>query len=341
MIPPVAPTLLASNPKFEKVHQHLTKNVLAVDASTRTINASHEAISAQLDARRVQEAEDRILSASLFELCGSAELPLELRDLVLIIGSYISDTGKLGLTEKDHGLMKDDADILRSRIGEIANALSQSLMLQYDTLTSVASTASDSASASQIPTRDARHLSSTFRSDSSDLKSLVQTLTSDIQHLRRQAVPSAQYDASNVLSTVLKSQAQYLQHLIRHLEQRKHGAEARHLVARAQFLSTVAQGLDAKSKATYLEQRRDVYSPQLRQELADRMGQLEEEEEMIAQRRRSVQAALHEYDVVGGDVMRTLGKRYGDIEKDLEEVKKDVEHLRKQRGAERDTGKVP
>lgn len=322
MIPPVAPSVLASNPTFEKVHQHLTKQVLNINASTRSINASHEAVAAQLSARRVEEAEDRILSASLLESHHSAELPLEAHELILVIFSYISDTGQLGLTEEEHSLMKRDADDFRSRIGDIANAVSQHLTSEYETLASIASTSCETTSAQRrLP-------------DLPDLKILVHSLRSEIQYHRKKALPSAQYDAINALIALLNSQAQHLQQLIHHLEQRKHGAEARHLIARAQFLSTVAQGLESKSQATYLEHRRDVYTPKLRQELAEQIYQLEEEEQIIAQRRQNVEAAIHECEVVGGDVMKTLGKRYGEIEKEIEEIKRDMELLGKQRGRE-------
>jgi hypothetical protein len=330
MIPPVAPAVLVSNPKFEKAHQHLTENMLDVDASTKAANASQKPTDDLLHAERSQIAEHGLLIASMFEICGSDDVPKELRDLVLLIASYISDSRMLGLTRDEHALMTGDTEYFRRRIDEIAEALTKKLNQQYDVLAKVVSAANDSLQSTRISSRDARYVATSSR-DPTDLGTLTESLTTQIQRLRSQTLPSAQHKTGNALISLLKSQTEHIQCLIRHLEQRRHGAEARHLVTRAQFLSAVAQGLEAKTRVAYLEQRRDVYSPQLRLELASKMRELEEEEDVILERRRKLQAALDEYEFAGGDVLRTLGGRYGEIGNEIEEVKGDLERLEKQR----------
>ena len=327
MIPPVAPADLVSNPKFEKVHQHIAQNLLDTDASTKSVNASYQPASEQLHTQRISVAEDRILIASLLELCSSEDLPHDLQDLILIIATYISDANILALSDLEHKLISGDAQVFRSRLSEVVEPLAKFLNSQHDILASTASSANKGAYTSKIPNGDAKYRFHDSQAHHIGLSSQIDTLVSKVQRLRDQAAPSAQVEATNSLISLLKSQAHYLQHLIRHLEQRKHGAEARHLVARAQFLSSVAQGLEAKTKVTYLEERRDVYSPQLRQRLANRMSELEEEEGKIAVRGRKLQAALDEYEDAGGDALRVLGRRYGEIEHDIEEVKRDVETL--------------
>ena len=327
MIPPVAPAVLNSNPHFEKVHKHIVDNLLDSDASTKAITESHKSTSEGLHAHRVSTAEDRILTASLFDLCSSDDLPRDLRDLILVTASYISDGSKLGLAGEEHDLMSGDAQAFRTRLDEITTALTTTLRSQCATLASIASAADEVDHASKIPIRGSRPIAYNSTSRQPELTAQVDLLLAKSQQVRSEAIHSAQYDASNTLILLLKSQSQYLQHMIRHLEQRKHGAEARHLVARAQFLSTVAQGLQAKTKTTYLEQRRGLYSPQLRQNLASKMIELEDEEEKMSDRKRNLQAALNEYEDAGGEVMRTLGKRYGEMEKEIEEVKRDIERL--------------
>ena len=327
MIPPIAPALLASNPKFEKLHLHLITNALDPDASTTAPNATRQSVTEQLQLQRIHAAEDSILTASLYQICTSEEFPKDLHDLVLIIASYVSDAGRLGLTKYEHELMSEDMQAVRERAVEVAEALVRSLSSKHETLASVAYSAKEASSTSRIPKHDARYMASGSQARSSDLRFQIYKLTSSIDRLRTQTLPSARYEVTNCLISLLRSQAQHLQHLIRHLEQRKHGAEARHLIARSQFLSTVAQGLEAKTKVTYLEQRRDTYSPQLRQKLASKMNELDEEEVTLAARRRDLQAALDEYEDLGGDVMRKLGKKYAEVEEEIEEVKRDVERL--------------
>lgn len=327
MIPPVPPALLASNPKFEKLHQHLIQSAVDLDASTIALNASRQCITDQLQLQRVHAAEDRILTASLYEMCTSEDLPKDLRDLIFVIASYVADAGKLGLTNDEHAMMREDVQPFRLSLDETSEALGRSLSSKHEALASVAALATEALSTSRIPRHDARCISSYSQAHPPDLSSQIGMLTSSVNHLRTQRLPSAQYEATNSLILLLRSQAQYLRHLIRYLEQRKHGAEARHLVARAQFLSTVAQGLEAKTKVTYLEQRRDIYSPQLRQKLASKMNELDEEEVTLVARRRDLQAALDEYEDAGGDVMRKLGKKYAEVEDEIEEVKRDVKRL--------------
>ncbi len=327
MIPPVAPALSASNPRFEKLYQHLLNHALDHDASTTAINVPNQINTEQLQVQRVHAAEDRLLIASLFELYNSEELSKDLRDLILIIASYVNDASKLSLTGCEHDLMREDVRAFRGRLNEIAEALAPNLSSKHETFAVIASSACDDKSTSKMPTADDQYMPSSSRVHPSDLSSHINTLTSGIDRFQTRTLPSAQYDATNSLVLLLRSQAQHLQHLIRHLELRKRGAEARRLVARAQFLSTVAKGLEAKTKVTYLERRQDVYSPQLRQKLKDRVRRFDEEEASIAVRRRDLQAALNEYEVAGGEVMRTLGKKYAEIENAIGEVQGDVERL--------------
>jgi hypothetical protein len=341
MIPPVPPNVLVANPKFEKLHQHLIKDVLDTDASTRSTNATHKTVSEQLRAHRARIAEDRILTTSLFNLCTSEDLPRDLRNLIVVIASYISDASQLtSLTADEHDLMKDDADSFLARINEIATLLEKDLKAKHDTLTSVVNAANDLPPTSTIQHSGTTSTLSTSKQDPLNLPSQISDLASTITNLLTHVLPSAQIDTTNTLISLLKSQASYMQHIIRHLEQVKHGAEARHLVSRAMFLATVAQGIEAKSKLAYLEEWRDVYSPDLRELLKRRMGEIEAEGGRVEERRRVLQAALREYEAVAGGagVMRSLGKRLGEVEGEIEGVKRDVERLELEQGKGRGRG---
>lgn len=325
MIPPVAPVVLAANPKFEKLHAHLTEKVLDVDGSTRSLNALYETNRSHLKAHRIRQAENRILCASLLATATATDLSSDLGDLVVLIASYIATAAELGLTADEQGLMREDVRVFRSRIDEVAVCVSQRLAKDETTMKSIVAWAPMEADALRDPVS-----TSSVPRKASDLSSVAGRLVSNVRRFQSEDVPSARYDAINALSVLLASHAEYMHHLIRYLEQRKHGAEARHLIARAQFLAAVASGLEGKTETVYLERRRDLYSPQLRDKLALEAEKLRREEEGIEMRRRELEVALGEYEDVGGDVMRTLGRRYREIERELEGVKMDVEGLRTQ-----------
>jgi chromosome segregation ATPase len=319
MIPPVAPSLLHANPKFEILHARLLKDVLDFDASTRSLNTIYDSNHEFLDSHRANEAGNRILCSSLFTSGASDELPPDLQRLIISIASYVSEAAASGLTLDEHDLMQEDVESFESRVSEVAQGVSSKLVSDEKLLSSIAGLA-PTFHRTQLPSER-----------SLDLSSSVDGLIGRLRTLRNEALPAARYESIYTLITLLNSNAEYLQHLIRHLEQRKYGAEGRHLIARAHFLSTVAQGLEGKTKTMYLEQKRDLYSPQLREKLAHQADKLRQEDRDLELRRQDLEAALAEYEDVGGDVMRALGERYGQIEERLEEVKKDVENLEAKR----------
>ena len=323
MMPPVAPAILASNPKFAKVHEHLTKHLLNDDASTATSDASRQATLDKLTSQRVQVAEHHLLTNALFRICVAEGVPDDLRDLVLVVAGYICDSGGLSVSEEEHELMREDVQAFKVRIGDVARELGRDLREEYETLNSIANAAPDG-----LQMHDTKRSRITARDSSASLESITDDLKSTIANLRSHVIPAAQYSSTTALTSLLQSQSQHLQHLIRNLEQRTHGAEARHVIARAQFLSTVAQGLEAKTKVTYLERRRDVYSLEMREGLKKRMRELDEEERGVEERKMMLEGTLEEYEDVGGEVMRALGRRYAEIEREVEEVRGDIEGLR-------------
>jgi chromosome segregation ATPase len=321
MIPPIAPSLLHANPKFEVLHARLLKDVLDFDASTRSLNNVYDSDREKLDSHRQNEARNRILCSTLFASGTSDEIPSDLQHLILSIASYISEAAEAGLTLVEHDLMQEDAEIFTSSINEIAQGVSRKLVSDEKLLSSIAALA---------PARS-QHSGRLPSELPLDLQSSVDNLITRPRTLRNEALPAARYETINALISLLKTHAEYLQKLIRHLERRKYGAEGRHFIARTQFLSTVAQGLEGKTKTWYLEEKRDLYSLQLRQKLLVQAEKLRQEDRDMELRRQNLEAALAEYEDVGGEVMRALGDRYGEIEERLKEVKKDVETLEAKR----------
>lgn len=57
------------------------------------------------------------------------------------------------------------------------------------------------------------------------------------------------------------------------------------------------------------------------------MNELDEKEVMLDRQRRDLQAVLKEYKDADGDVMRKLGKKHTEIQKEIGVIKRDVESL--------------
>ena len=317
MIPPIAPSTFFANPNFAKLHRHLRKHILDPDASTRQLNGSRESRIEHLHARRVDLVQDRLLNSALFQIACDDSLPSDLQDVVLVVASYIADAAKLGLSDDEHQLMRDDVAAFQERLEEVTSALLVHLKDQGRVITSIASEAVSSQQSQTLT-----------RTDSKDLSLLIGSQVSHSQQLKDHDLPKLLRETTNSLINLLTAQSDHLQLLIRHLEQRKHGSDARHLTAHAQFLSTVARGLEAKTKVTYLERRRDLYSPDLRQALSEQSRALDEEDVDLRERTNELDIALREYEEAGGEVMSTLGKKYGDLEREIEEVKSDINQLK-------------
>ena len=317
MIPPIAPSSLSANTNFARLHQHLCKHVLGPDASTRQLNGQHESTEERLRARRSDLAQNRLLMSALFQIVSHDSLPKDLQDVVLVVASYIADAARLGLSDEEHQLIREDVTAFQRRLVQVTTALSVYVKDQSRVVTSIASETTHSQQ-SEIHSR----------AHSGDLSLLIESQISHLQQLKDHDLPKSLYETTNSLISLLQDQSDHLQLLIRHLEQRKHGSDARHLTAHAQFLSTVAQGLEAKAKVTYLERRRDLYSPELRQALFKQSRALEKEDDKLKKRTKELQTALKEYEDAGGEVMSTLGRTYGDVEREIDEVKRDVYQLK-------------
>ncbi|RMZ82510.1 hypothetical protein DV737_g1975, partial [Chaetothyriales sp. CBS 132003] len=158
---------------------------------------------------------------------------------------------------------------------------------------------------------------------------LVSRQFNRVRDLQTQQIPQARYGVTNSAVGLLRAQAQEAEWLVRWLEQRRHGAQGRYVGGRARWLAGVARGMAAKAKVGYLEGWRDgdgEGDEGWQQKVRQKMGQLQEEEEELVLRESELSEALAEY---AGDeeMMQQLGKRYAEIESEIDQVKADVERL--------------
>ncbi|ETN37974.1 uncharacterized protein HMPREF1541_07597 [Cyphellophora europaea CBS 101466] len=349
MIPPATQSLLSANPQFANLHKTLTTKVLDLDASTRTTNSTHAPVAAQLNQHRVRVARDRILLGTLACLAADETdiddvhndydsdddtLPQPLRDLLALMVEYIplsqSRSGGGGGDGPEDDLLAPDLHAFRRDLPRIARATAAVLARQHRRLVAAAAAVAAGSGGR----------AGGGQGEERDLATLLAAQTARLQTLRQREVPAALRAATDALLVLLRAQSEEVQRAVRDLEQRKHGAESRHVQARAAFLAGVAVGLERKCRVEELEWRRDGLGGKAVQErLLGRVGELEREGRELEGRWREVDGALKEYEVVGGEVMLRLGRRYAAVEAELEGVKADVERLLAQeRGGESSEG---
>lgn len=341
---PIAPELLTSNPKFKLLHRHLTTNILDNDASTLKTNATYDDTFKTHQKLHIKQVKDAILTTTLKSLAyaddnskkdaGSESiLNSQLRDLILIVVAYIQDSEHQPLSAEDQDLLSEEIDLFRSNLPRISQALSQKLIIQHKNLSTFAAQALLSLYPDSIPQTTTTSISSSASPNISLSTSIIKLQE---QHNLNQThvLPQLLTTLTNSLTTLLQLQTTQLTHIIRRLEQHTYGAETRYMHSRTNFLATVAAGLEAKSNVMKLEARAKLYAPgsRVREELEATRARLVKDRQVVENRVGMIEEALHEYaeaDGKGGEVLKTLGRRYAEIEKQMEVIRSDVEKLKR------------
>ncbi len=317
MIPPVSPSVLATNPQFATLHKHLTTHVLNSDASTRSISEQHEPTEKKIRKYHVQAAKQDILRRSLHDIVASSSeerLPPDLRELILIIADYISEARKNNLAPEAYDLLVPEIDAFSKNLDIIGPVLSQNLRQQ---------------------TASILHLTETQKSSYRDSKpapapSLPNALSnqlSALHNLRTQDLPLTTRNLSNTLATHLATHTAYLSSLIRHLELHTHGAISRHTYAQASYLSAVAAGLESKIQILALQTRHAVYTPDVQRALQHYSTHLHDFSARLREREELVRDELEMYEKEGGEALRECARRYGGVLREIEEVKGEIRRL--------------
>jgi hypothetical protein len=251
----------------------------------------------------------------------------------LIISAYLDHTtpdSSVGVREED--LLAEDIDLFRANILHIAHAVSS----RITTLESSLSALSDIALQSDVDSS---------RESSSSLSSSLQVQIEKLNTLRTTALPSSLARLASTLHSLLSLQRTLLHLQITHLESSKHGVLSRYNGARVAFLSTVAQTMALKTQVLVLEARRDVdmapETEEKRRLARTRFQQMEDEEREMDERLRVLEGVVGEYEgldpggkgAAGVEVMTKLGRRYVEIEAEMETVKSDIEMLERKEKA--------
>ncbi|KIW62344.1 hypothetical protein PV04_10525 [Phialophora macrospora] len=250
-----------------------------------------------------------------------------LRDLVLIISAYLDATTTpvdlVGARQEE--LLAEDIELFRANILHIAAVVSSRVTALESSLSALADLAPGCDVASRrVP---------------SSLSSSLQVQVEKLNTLRTTALPSSLTRLASTLHSLLSLQRTLLHLQITHLESSKHGVLSRYDGARVAFLSTVAQTMALKTQVLVLGVRREVdMTPETEEKRGfarARFQQMEKEERELDERLRVLEGVVDEYErldpggkgAAGIEVMTKLGRRYGEIEAEMETVKRDIEML--------------
>ncbi|KIX96249.1 uncharacterized protein Z520_08027 [Fonsecaea multimorphosa CBS 102226] len=276
-------------------------------------------------------------SQSQDKMTPEADPSQSLGELVRVIAAYLhvnligvgSLLGEGGEDEED--LLYEDILRFKANIDPIANAVSSRLVEIESSLCALSNIALEHSDGSEDE-REARAQSNMGHS----LSGSIQTQLSRLSDLRDNLLPSSLTTLSTNLQQLLTLQRQLLQLQIQHLETSKHGVLSRYTMSNIAFLDTVAQTMALKAQVLLLEARIEVEcSPQAerrREVIREKMVEVEKEDAELDDRISVLEGVLAEYEAADpdGTVMPRLGRRYKEIEEEMEGVKRDIEMLQRQ-----------
>ena len=263
-----------------------------------------------------------------------------IRDLILLVSTYLDvhfnpSLGRALPIEQEE-LLAEDLGMFKSNISIVAGALSSQLVTLEKSLCKLSNIAlhgtGDDASAITTPPY-------------SSLLTNLQQQSLHLHNLHTKTLPFSLTTLHSTLHTLLILQRQLLHLQLQHLETSHHGVLSRYYTSKLVFLKTVAQTMALKSQVVVLEARQELeLSPEAEKRKAIMREQLETTErgeEGLDERIKILEGAVREYETLdaggrkgeGGDILRKLGQRYGEIEVEMEKVRIDIEMLeRKTKG---------
>lgn len=114
---------------------------------------------------------------------------------------------------------------------------------------------------------------------------------------------------------------------IRILEQTIHGKVARATKGKAEYLSTVAEGMSRKLQLQQNQLLSQTNSPEMEEALRIKAEDLEREAVALKRKVREKREVLEEYRAEGGGGVESMAREYARILGEVERVRGDIEKL--------------
>ncbi|KAL4919972.1 hypothetical protein BDW62DRAFT_29218 [Aspergillus aurantiobrunneus] len=352
MIPPCDPTVLANNPHFKCLHQHLTASLLNSDGSTRAIDAQparREALN-ELRSCQVRNAKKQIKKQTLQQLAFDPddELPDDCRELLAIVSLYLeSSPNQLDIINDARDgadvdtLLTPDIEQFYTKLPVIAPYFTRALSSAVHDLRSLAnagdkrvlSNTSAESSRSQIQARS-RAKAARQSPLSPQLSERVQAL----RHIQLSELPAARTRMAATAAEVLAMRAAILERTVTLLERTKHGALARATKTKAEHLDTVAHGVEGKLRVMRLDALATIHTPEVNAALSRYHQHLRGARARLEERRDLALEELQAYEHADSNSARgparsgpiaEIARRYGSLVREIEDVKLEIQRLRK------------
>lgn len=311
MLPPIPPSVLDRNPRFNQLYKDISTSRLNPDASSRLIKQQRASadIEKQLHVLRKEALQTNLLHQSLSSVAN------RLHDLTPEVRfSCITVAGQLrgGLLATEQETLNDVLEGFQANLKTIAATISQDLkQLATHIATLLAVEEGRDFKPSDL---------STLAANAAKLLSQNAATTQKIAQLRTRIT-----DLSDQINSTHR---EILEASVRILEQTLHGSVARGVRAKAEHLAVVAKGLDLKIRIL------DAGDPlrvngELKEAVEFYGEHLQDQKRKLEGRVRECEKELEGYE--GEKGMAEIGKRFVEVLGRCEDVKREIARLNAER----------
>ncbi|KAL3490849.1 hypothetical protein BJX62DRAFT_134238 [Aspergillus germanicus] len=337
MIPPCDPTVLANNPQFQRLYQHLTTALLNPDGSTRALDAhpTRKEVLSDLRSCQLRNAKKQIKKHTLQQLAfdPDSDLPDDCRQPLAIVSLYLeSSPNNLELLDDQqddtdvHSMIAPDIDKLYSKLPILIPSFVRALSLDVQDLRALA----NAAGSTERPS---------VRTEAGRLSPLSPQLGERVQALRQlqfTKLPAARTQMAATAAEVLATRAAVLERTVTVLERTKHGSLARAMKAKAEHLYTVAHGVEGKLKVMRLEILATIHTTEVSGALSQYHRHLRDMRVRLEERRELALNELKAYEDADSAFSRRSGNsgpiaeiacRYGSLIREIEDVNLEIQRL--------------
>lgn len=344
MIPPIDHAVLEANPQFALLHKALTTKLLNPDASTKDHPTQRER-----DAR-AQELRERQLEAAKTRLMKSALVNMPLTETKRSVRPPWNSNGQPA-TSVETTLDPELSELIQLLTLQLTTKLSfnQIELLQnshaYAQLPNymerIATLISSYLVSQALPlTRLLHHTTnSSFLHRSIPNLPLASTTLRQNIAVQRAEILKSRLGITPLAMKTLHAYVQCSEACIRVLETTKHGALARHSNWSSAYAKLQAQSLALEAEQKTAQARGVVYTKEVRRALRTYGEHLRDGRARLSMRGRDAKGVLEGYGVRDDDdeedadggrkerTMREIAKVWGEMESQVEAVRKDIDRL--------------
>ncbi|KAI9038917.1 uncharacterized protein KD926_010131 [Aspergillus affinis] len=303
---------------------------------------------------RIRHAKKEIKKQTLRKLAFDPDSGVsdEDRDPVAIVSLYLDSSPRHLDIETDPGdtataltLLAPDIDAFYSNLAALIPHFSKCLSNILHDLRKIANAGDPTSSgqSTELPTRSrARGRLAVARLP--PLSSRLDERARSLRQLQLSEIPAARARMAATATEVVAARAAVMERTVVLLERAKHGALARATKAKAEHLATVAQGVEGKLSVMKLDISATIYTPETvaalgryRQHLQDTREGLEERQALAREELRAYEDVDSEAPAartrskahLGSGPMREIARRYGTLLDEIEEVRSEIQRLRR------------